>query len=63
MATPEGSYRLDGLPPGAYYAAAVVQPRGDGAVTDPAYLESLLPDALSVMVFMDQTTTANLRID
>lgn len=63
MTTPEGSYRLDGLPPGTYYAAAIVQPPGDASTTDPATLEALLPQAQSVMVFMDQTTTVNLRIE
>jgi hypothetical protein len=49
-----------GLPPGDYYLAAVTDAE-TGEWFDPAFLESLVPASLKVVIRQGQTTTQNVR--
>jgi hypothetical protein len=48
----DGSFSIAGLPPGNYYAVPVrdVPADGDDAWQEPAFLESLIPAALTALV-------------
>lgn len=60
----DGAYRVEGLPAGTYYVAPRVgEMAGDDAWSDPVYLESLIPLALTVSLSDGQTSTANLRLE
>lgn len=57
----DGTYAIAGLPPGSYFAAAVVRtPPGDQAWSDPAFLDSLRPDATVVTLGEGQRQALNL---
>lgn len=56
----DGSYAVKGLPLGTYYIAPLEVEPG-AALADAAFLDSLIPQALSVSVTEGQTTIAHVR--
>ena len=64
VAGPDGAFRLSGLPPGSYYAAAVARlpPDGNDAWQEPAYLESLVPHARSLSFGEGQKQSLTLKL-
>jgi hypothetical protein len=60
----DGTFRLAGLPPGSYYAAAVARlpPDGDEAWQEPAYLESLVPRATDFSLGEGQQQALKLKL-
>jgi len=60
----DGTFRLDGLPAGSYYAAAVAKlpPDGDEAWLEPAYLESLVPHATDFSLGEGQKQSLTLKL-
>ena len=60
----DGSFSMSGLPAGQYYAAPVrsVPTDGDEAWQEPAFLESLIPGAVSVLIGDGGRATANFRL-
>jgi protocatechuate 3,4-dioxygenase beta subunit len=59
-----GGFKVEGLPPGEYYVAAVarVAADGDDASQEPAFLESLIGGASSVTLDEGQQATVALRL-
>jgi len=65
MSTPDGSFRLEGLPPGAYLAAAVDKTASVGngdEWQDPDYLETLVTRARRVTLVDGERTTLTLTV-
>ena len=60
----DGSFSISGLPSGQYYAAPVrnVPADGDEAWQEPAFLESLMPGAASVLIGDGGRASANFRL-
>ncbi len=60
----DGSASIKGMPPGSYYAAAVARlpPDGDDAWQDPAFLESLMPWASTVVLGDGQSQLIKLAV-
>jgi hypothetical protein len=60
----DGTFRLEGLPAGSYYAAAVAKlpPDGDEAWLEPAYLESLVPHATDFSLGEGQKQSLTLKL-
>jgi len=60
----DGSFSIAGLPAGNYYAIPVrdVPADGDDAWQEPAFLESLIPAALSVLVGDGGRSSVNFRL-
>jgi len=60
----DGSFSIAGLPAGNYYAIPVhdVPADGDDAWQEPAFLESLIPTALSVLVGDGGRSSVNFRL-
>jgi protocatechuate 3,4-dioxygenase beta subunit len=60
----DGTFSISGLPAGQYYAAAVqeVPTDGDDAWQEPAFLESLIPGAISVLIADGGRASANFRL-
>jgi uncharacterized GH25 family protein len=60
----DGAFRLAGLPPGSYYAAAVsrLPPDGEDAWQEPAYLESLVPRAANFSLSEGQQQVLQLKL-
>ena len=60
----DGSVSIKGMPPGSYYAAAVARlpPDGDDAWQDPAFLESLMPWASTVVLGDGQSQLIKLAV-
>jgi protocatechuate 3,4-dioxygenase beta subunit len=59
-----GLFTLAGLPFGTYYAAALAGPLAEGqdAWQDPAFLDTILPRASTVVLREDQKQTLDLRL-
>ena len=64
VARADGTIALPGLPPGSYYAAAVVKlpSDGDDAWQDPAYLESLVVRGVAFTLGEGQKQVLNLKL-
>ena len=64
VARSDGTIALAGLPPGSYYAAAVVKlpPDGDDAWQDPAYLESLVARGVAFELGEGQKQVLKLKL-
>jgi Carboxypeptidase regulatory-like domain len=60
----DGSFSISGLPAGQYYAAPVrnVPRDGDEAWQEPAFLESLIPGSVSVLIGDGGRASANFRL-
>ena len=60
----DGAITLSGLPPGAYYAAAVgtLPADGEDAWQEPAYLESLMGRAATFTLGEGQQQVLNLKL-
>ena len=60
----DGSFSISGLPSAQYYAAPVrnVPTDGDEAWQEPAFLESLIPGAVSVLIGDGGRASANFRL-
>jgi hypothetical protein len=57
----DGSFRVVGLPPGAYYVCAVLAV--DAAdLEDPAFFDQLVPGALTVTLSEGQALVQSLRV-
>ena len=61
---PVGAFNVAGLPSGSYYAAAVAALPEDGedAWHDPAFLDSLMPSASTVLIGEGQRVSVNPRL-
>ena len=61
---PVGAFNVAGLPSGSYYAAAVAALPDDGedAWQDPAFLDSLMPSASTVLIGEGQRVSVNPRL-
>ena len=59
-----GAFSVAGLPPGSYYAAAVaaLPDEGEEAWRDPAFLDSLMPSASTVLIGEGQRVSVNPRV-
>jgi hypothetical protein len=60
----DGTYSIAGMPPGSYYATPVrgVPADGDDAWQEPAFLESLIPGAMNVIIGDGERRSANFRL-
>lgn len=60
----DGSFSISGLPAGQYYAAPMrnVPADGDDAWQEPAFLESLIPAAVSLQFGEGGRASTNLRL-
>ena len=60
----DGSFSIAGLPSGTYYAVPVREVPADGADAwqEPAFLESLIPAAITVLVGDGERASANFRL-
>jgi hypothetical protein len=60
----DGTFSVEGLPPGSYYVAAVASlpAGGPGAWRDPAFLESLVAPSTNVAVGDGGRAAVNLAV-
>ena len=56
-----GSYRVTGLPPGEYYLAALIDADAQD-VSDPSFLDQLVPVSLTITLFEGERKQQDLRV-
>ena len=57
----DGKYKVTGLPPGEYYIAALVDVE-PSQLTDPSFLEMLIPASIKVSLGEGEKKTQDLRL-